>query len=232
METFEITSAKTKGDLFCHYGYRIPIGKDSFDTGTVKSERPMHDDLKKAFSDFTVHLPMILQDLKPGDIEDVNSGVNNFKGVEGLALIMLKYTLLGVDIDMDNNKVSLIGAKQLDLGILPINTPYIPLSGGSYHYELELKMAVDALRHEVNLYIEGKQAPVFEQGELFGSGSEAPVVGEGGEPAPDGKGKKGKGGRKKKELTELEIANQGNGETLPLSEYYVDPSESKSDGDW
>lgn len=167
MKEIQVIGAKLKGAIFCHYGLRVDIGKNRHDTiPTIKSERPIHDDLRNAFLALTVHLPVILGDLKPGDIEDINSNVNNFKGSEETRALLAKFTVLEVNLDPELGCVELIGTKILDLGIMGITTPNVLFSGG-YYYALELQYAVETLFKEVELYREGKQAPEIVDTDMF-----------------------------------------------------------------
>lgn len=170
-EKVEILGAKMVGGLFCHYKFQKALGKDTYDSGTIKSGRPMHDDLKACFSALTIHMPLIMQDLKPGDVEDINSFVSGQETTDDAAVLIEKFSVHEIVVDLEKQAASIIGTKSLDLGILHIATPFIR-SEGDYHFALEFRVAVDKLRQEVVEYINGKQAPAYEQGDLFPDGED------------------------------------------------------------
>lgn len=233
MSKIEITGAKLVGGLFCHYAYREDIGKNRHDYHKgVKSERPVHEDLVNAFKALGVHLPVILQDIEPGQIEDINSDVNNFKGTEAFLEMLKKYTVVEVVREIEEGRAQLIGTKSLDLGILGVETPMIRYEG-EYFYKLEYQFAIDRLMREVLLYREGKQAPEAVQPELFDIGQD---MGEDGEPK-----EKKKRGRPKKDvivtatgpdgeerevdLEKVKDPNDGDDTTEPLSNFQRDPAD-------
>lgn len=241
-EPIEILSAKSKGGLFCHYEYQESIGKDRHDTLINKSERPMHEDLREALLAFTPHLPVMLEDVKPGELPDINSDLNNFTGKEETLEMIKRFTFSEIEFDLDNNKIKLFGTKKLNLGTVPVQTPFVPLAGGNYHYAMELRLAVDKLIEEIRLYAEGKQAEEPEQLNLFGGPAEGNDSddNEGGEDGEEKQPKRGRGrpkkvkenqalnvpaGTDKSELSDLERANLGNEDTEPITNFQRDPSE-------
>lgn len=201
METqnMEILGAQLKGDLFCHYSFRQTIGKDVHDSGKIKSERVIHEDLRAAFAAITIHMPLILEDLKPGDVADINSDVSGQETNDKARDMIARFRLTEFVIDLEQGSVQLIGTKSLDLGTLPVQTPFVKWDG-DYLYALDLRVAVDKAISEVLLYIDGKCAPQLEQGDLFG---DAPDEQPGGEIEVPEKPKRGRG-RPKKDKSALE----------------------------
>lgn len=194
MSKVEITKAKNKGNYNCHYSIRTTIGNDTFDSGNHTSERIMHEHLQKAFAAVTIHMPLVLEELKPYESELDSLVPEEGKPFsEAVQAIISKYLFIGFDFDIENNKVSLIGTKEYELGILPITTFYIPLSGGNYKYEMELRVAMDTLRKEVLEYSQGKEAPQLKQGEMFATSTEDSLTVNGHPATPKKRG----GGRKK-----------------------------------
>ena len=223
----QITGIKLKGDLFGHYTFRREISPDVHDSIQVKSERPIHEDLRLAFRALTIHMPLILMDLESGDIPDVNSSVNGYEGREGIQEVLDRFKLLEVIFDPEDMSVSLIGTKHLDLGSLPIATPFVKFEG-DYHYGLELHMHCDKLIEEVQLYIEGKQAPVMVQAEMFPEAGEEDLE----EPKVVEKKKRGRPKTKKvdeEEVPRIErsIDDQNDGDEMnePLSNFFRDPAD-------
>lgn len=239
LKPIEITGALRKGDLFCWYGFRQEIAKDQYNTvPSVRSDRPMHEDLRFAFDALTIHLPIILQELKPADVPDINANITGMKLSDENQELLDLFKVIGIEVDPDDKSVSLIGRKSLALGILPIKTPFVKFAG-SYSFAMELNILVDRLIKEVQLYIEGKQAPNAKQQDLFENAGEGDGEGGDGEPGENAATTPKKRGRPKKlqppaaqdsadpaagdGLTELERANLGNDQTEPLSTFFKDP---------
>lgn len=208
MSKIEIVGAKLVGGLFCHYTFREEIGKNRHDYIKVKSERPMHDDLRNAFAALTIHLPVIIQDVKPGEIADINSGINGFTGTDEVKAMLEKFTVIEVNLEKEEARAQLIGTKILDLGLLVIETPMVRFAG-DYHYKLEYQFGIDALFYEVALYREGKQAP-----EII-----TPELPFGGDPDAGEEKEKPKRGRKKKGILEgtTVTMSTGNGPGVTMS---------------
>lgn len=236
LKAVEITGALRKGDLFCWYGFRQEIAKEQYNTvPSVRSDRPMHEDLRFAFDALTIHLPIILQELKPEDVPDINASITGMKLSNENQELLDLFKVIGIEIDPDEKSVSLIGRKSLALGLLPIKTPFVRFAG-TYPFAMELNITVDRLVKEVELYIEGKQAPVYEQQDLFENASQGSENGGDGEPDENAATPaKKRPGRPKKihppqgqegagdGLTEIERANLGNDQTEPLSTFFKDP---------
>ena len=207
----EILGAKVKGDLYCHYSFRQTIGKEVFDSGTVKSGRVMHDDLRAAFAALTIHLPLILEDLKPGDIADINSHINGHETNERNQAIIEKFRVTEFEVDPEAGGVKIFGTKSLELGIQPIETPLVKWEG-NYHYALELHLAVDTVISETLLYIGGKEAPQMEQGDLFADGPQGEIE------TPEEKPKRGRGRPKKNVLEGVTVTvSNGEGEGVTMT---------------
>lgn len=199
--------AKLVGGLFCHYSYREDIGKGRHDYHkNVKSERPAHQDLIDAFAAITVHMPVIMEDIGPDEIEDINSDVSNFQGTEKFKALLPKFSLFEIEVERDDNSddpkviaASLTGSKILSLGPLDVTTPMV-LFAASYHYALELEHGINGILREVLAYRGGKQAPERVAPDLFGGEPEdqEPIVPE-----------KAKRGRKKKDGVKVSVEFNG-----------------------
>lgn len=239
LKPVEITGALRKGDLFCWYGFRQEIAKEQYNTvPSVRSDRPMHEDLRFAFDAITIHLPFILQELPMDAMPGINAGITGASLSAETQELLDLFKVFGIEIDPDENSVSIIGRKSLALGFLPIKTPFIKFDG-PYDHALELRILCDRLVEEVKLYIGGKQAPTYEQQDLFeqaagrsaedndGDGADltvAPIKKGRGRPkrikpedAPQGADAAGDG------LSDLDRANLGGGETEPLSTFFKEP---------
>lgn len=177
-EEIDIIGAWKKGDLFCTYKYRYEIGKDAFDKGKIDSQRPMHEDLRKAFADLEVHMPVILQELNPDVVPGINNDILQQRLTDNDAAMVGLFSCTGIEIDLEDNSVSLIGTKKLNLGTMPFATPFVRFEG-TYALKMELRILADRLIQEVKLYIDGKQAPTYVTADMFapaGDGDEPPVI--------------------------------------------------------
>lgn len=226
MQNLEIIAAHMKGELFCHYSYRVSIGENAWDTVTVKSDRPMHDDLKRAFAMLQPHVPVIIQELRREDVPGINSDLNGQEFTEAAKDLIKKFRVFGVLIDVDKGAAALRCTKHLtfqvkrdgnpepdteDLGVMPFDTVAIKYDG-AYPFALEFRLAIDNLISEVQQYHDGKRAPLAqismdfngplkdgEMGDLENKGDE-----EGGEPKGKGRGR-GNRRKNKKDDTPEEI---------------------------
>lgn len=167
----DILEITLRGDLFCTYGFRELIRPDTFETGKPKSQLPIHDDFRTAWVALTPHLPIILKDLDPKDIPDINSDISGQGYSDQARAIIPLFRLINVEYDPDEKWVILHGTKQLELGSMAFTTPEIKLEG-SYHFALELRLGIDTLIEEVKQYTAGKCAPHYEQTTMFGDGDE------------------------------------------------------------
>jgi hypothetical protein len=234
LDKIEILSVKLKGDLFCLYSYRETIGVDTFDSGKINSQRPIHDDLRRAMLALNPHLPLILKDLEPKDVPDINSDISGQGYSDKAREIIPLFRLIEVVIDPEEKCASLSGTKTLDEGTMTFTTPDIDFEGG-YHFALEFRMAVDTLVDEVKQYIAGKQAPHYEQTNLFEEGGEntsdeiKPVKRGRGRPKKEKPPVDDDGGEPAVNLA-ARVIGEGNDNTEdltsePLSNFQIDPSE-------
>lgn len=240
----KISSAKLRGEIFLNYAYHEPILiADGTQQGTTYtdaikrvSDRPVHEDLRTAWHGLVIHVPLILMYLKPGDIADINSPVNGHADSKKAEDWAARFTLSEIEWDHETDSIKFWGSLKLDLGTIPVETPFVRLDG-DYHYALELHRDSDALIDEIEAFMEGKQAPVAQQAELFPSepgAAQDKVVTE----ASADKPKRGRGRPKKQAVVttegKLEVEEPaGNVDASaeadltsePLSNYQRDPSE-------
>lgn len=218
LDKIEILGAKLKGDLFCLYSYRETIGVDTFDSGKINSQRPIHDDLRRAMQALTPHLPLILQDLDPKDVPDINSDISGQGYSDKAREIIPLFRVTEVVIDPEEKTAVLFGTKALDLGTMPFQTPIIKFEG-SYHFALEFRLAVDTLIDEVKLYIDGKQAPHYEQTDLF----------EEKEEQTEEKPKRGRGRPKKAQVEFKVLTNDSEGNEIDVTSRILGEGNRKDD---
>ena len=221
MEKIEIIGASKKGNLFCSYKFRQAIGKDAYNKGKMDSERPIHEDLRNCFDALGIHLPVILGELPSTSIPDINSDITGQEITDETRELINLFTVSGVEIDLENGEACIVAAKSLEWGSMPFTTPMIKFEG-SYPFAMEFRIMIDRLVEEVLLYIDGKQAPVYEQTDMFapsGEGTEA-TTGIAPEKRKRGRPKKVSQPDAEDGLSDLEKANLGNDETEPLTTYF------------
>ena len=156
----EIKNASLR-DMLCSYSYELLSGKTKGDMLNRKGVHVIHDDLENSFKELDVFLAHIdgafsswsinqtpIQELEENEKLD-SYHVNSFK-------------ISGND---ENISVVLKGTKGVSLGTMNVETPKIKLNGG-YLYILELTERLRVTTQEVELYMDGKSAPKFEQASM------------------------------------------------------------------
>lgn len=203
-----ITGASIKDDMFGKYSYSKTVAKGIVDKCTVNSQLPIHDDFKAAVRKMNNHLAAICEEVSTVEMDDVDNvifcpkdqdPVEFEKALEGLAkkLFMFQVTGFSLDGTGENAGITLTGRKKLGTGDwLQLTTPKICWES-NYYFINELRIASDDLVHEVEAYMDGKQAPRAIQTEIDfdnpnGEGEqEGKTFIVGGPKGKKGKGKKG-----------------------------------------
>lgn len=155
VKPFDVTGA-TIIDDFCNYSYDVNLGKNAGDSHNVKGKNIIHADLANAFQVLNRHLAAVDDTFYGDDTKDIDREQNN--------VAVGKYDVHGIKIKgkTDNESVILIGTKYVNSlsAREDITTPRIPIDSLSgYKWYNELKQAVDNIKHEVELYMEGKCTP-------------------------------------------------------------------------
>ncbi len=154
MRPYIIKDATIKDD-YCNYSYEITDGIGFGDTHNVKGSGVIEDDLRKAMGILNVHLAVIDDVFKHSGIEIEDIDRYHAHDLTGL------YNVTGIKIkgSKENESVIIIGNKYVSSagGRIELASPKIPLdSMSSYKWYNELIVAVEDVRHEVELYKEGK----------------------------------------------------------------------------
>jgi hypothetical protein len=160
----EIKDATIK-DGFCHYGYEILKGAGKGDIINRKGSNIVHPDMDRAFKRLHVHLAVIDDVFHFSGIAIDN--IDTFHDHE----ITDMFHVHGIKLKgtQENERVVILGSKHItSSGRINLETPAISLTT-SYKWYNELKTAVDAIRREVELYMEGKrdESDDDNQGSLF-----------------------------------------------------------------
>lgn len=158
----EIINASMR-DENCSYGYELLTGKTKGDLITRKGIHIVHDDLQSAFFNLNVFLAHI------DDVFSSDETVNNQTPLstleerdEVMRYSVSAFKITGVE---ENRAVILSGNKGVSQGEISFSTPKIKL-GGSYLYIEELEFRLNNLIKEVELYMDGKTAPQYEQSSM------------------------------------------------------------------
>lgn len=154
VKPFEVTGASINDEI-CNYSYDVNLGPNEGDSHNVKGKNVVHHDLVNAFITLNRHLAAI-DDAFQGEDIDIDREQNN--PVVGL------YHVSGIKIKgkSDNESVILIGTKYVNSvsARVSIETSRIAIDPlASYKWHNELKEAVDTIKREVELYMEGKCTP-------------------------------------------------------------------------
>jgi hypothetical protein len=155
IKPYEIIGATLNEDK-CNYSYEIKTGPLTGDKHSVKGTNSIHEDLVEAFRRLNRHLACIDGGFKYIEFSNVDDLENN--EISG------QYSVMGIKMSgtEDDQKVQLTGQKYSTevQGWHDINTCKVLLeSFSSYKWYNELKEAADAIRSEVEQYMQGKCAP-------------------------------------------------------------------------
>lgn len=158
----EIKGASLKDEL-CNYSYELLTGKTRGDELGRKGVHLIHEDLNNAFQELDIFM-MHLDDYFKND-----ATVNNQTHLATLeeSEDLNRYHVTGFKISgFDENKsVILSGWKAVQKGIIKFAAPKIKLES-DYLYIEELNQRLFKVIEEVELYMDGKSAPQYEQSEI------------------------------------------------------------------
>ena len=157
-EPFHIISASIDDD-YCSYAIEYLEGIEKGEISNNKKRKLLiHEDLRKAFAKFNVHLAFINDIFKHAGIE-----ITDIDKMHGHDFTFL-YTVRGFKMQgkEENEGIILIGTKMVSGSAhIGIESPKIMLdSTSSYLWYNELRVAVDIVRKEVEEYRHGKGIPV------------------------------------------------------------------------
>jgi hypothetical protein len=154
-----ITNAVIKERL-CNYGYEIKTGPGAGDKiPNRKGSAFIHHDMVFAFSELNIHLAIIDDAFKPLGIDDFRE-MENHEAIESFSVIGFKIT----GSEGDEGYI-LIGEKWVSQGGIGLETPKITATS-NYPFFSELKEKVEAVRNEIELYMNGKCEGVEKMPEL------------------------------------------------------------------
>ena len=152
----EIKSASLS-DALCSYSYELLNGKTAGDTINRKGNHIVHEDLEKAFSSFNVFL---------AHLDDAYTGNNNSTELKTLIeepetdnYFVSSFKISGVE---ENRSLIISGTKYVSQGAIKFDAPKVKLNG-TYLYLNELIEVLDKAIYEVEAYMGGKSAPIYEQ---------------------------------------------------------------------
>ena len=159
LRPFEIRNAVIK-DACCNYGYELLTGKNKGEIiPSRKGAHFIHEDLKNAFEELDVFLAHI--DGAFVSWANNQTVLSNLEEKEELAAYSVNaFKIVGVE---ENKSVILIGEKNTPHGSISFDTPKIKLDSIVYPYIDELNERLEIAISEVELYMDGKKAPQYEQ---------------------------------------------------------------------
>lgn len=131
----------------------------------VKSDLPVHDDLRTAFRNLIPHFAFICDQVT--DEKLVEKAVADpllYTGDRESAPVdtFFNYYVhsFSLNTKKGNNKITLFGCRQVVVGDeISFSSPEIDLDSDKYKYVDDLNELVEALKSEVVAYMEGKHAP-------------------------------------------------------------------------
>jgi hypothetical protein len=154
-----ITKASIK-EALCNYDYEINQGPCKGDKLGRKGSLIIHDDLEisiKSLNPYLADIDGAFSQLEmKGSIENLreHEATDNYH-VNGIKIV-------GTD---ENEGIILIGDKWVSHGSISLETPKIT-KASNYMFFDELKAAIEIVRDEVMLYMDGKCAPHLVQSEM------------------------------------------------------------------
>lgn len=157
---FEIKKAVIK-DEYCSYTYELLTGKTKGDLISRKGVHVVHEDMLNSFINLEVFLAHLDDAFSSWAINQTH--IQDLEADEKLDLYhVTAFKITGTD---ENQSVILCGNKQVANGMISFETPKVKLQG-SYLYAEELKTRLDVAIREVELYMDGKAEPQYEQASM------------------------------------------------------------------
>ena len=166
-----IIKGATLKDGFCNCSYELGTGVTKGAELNFKGPLLVHEDMFKAFHKLRPHLAAICEELEGFKVKDIEAidDYNPDDHKEGSLEHKLSHfyvTSFSIKGTGEKEGVSISGTKRLSTGEhLSLTTPAEKYSG-KYKYINELRVAVDDIIEEVELYMEGKSQPKMVQGSL------------------------------------------------------------------
>ncbi len=158
----EINGASLK-DSLCNYTYELLTGKTRGDELGRKGVHLIHEDLQTAFEELDIFLMHVDDYFKNDTTVNNQTPLATLEESEDLN----RYHVTGFKISgFDENKsVILSGWKAVQKGVIKFPAPKIKLES-DYLYIEELNERLRKVILEVELYMDGKSAPQYEQEEI------------------------------------------------------------------
>lgn len=154
-----IKKAKIKNNLFLSFEFIQKFG-DYTAEGSSIYNTVIHDDLRVAFKNLAPHFALLCEEIPEKTVKHFLEGK-----LEEDHEIFRKFKVSSFSIggSGDTEGVSLSGAKMTENGArINFNAPFTKWDD-EYKFMDELIDAVDLIRNEVHLYMDGKQAPKAQQ---------------------------------------------------------------------
>lgn len=170
----QIKAASLKGD-FCYYTYEFEVQYKSGLTSSDKINRQgsliIHDDMRKCFNRLNAHLAVICEEIPSEDISGIeglspyDDEIHRKGGIEHKVshFYVSSFSISGIG---ENESVVLSGSKRLSTGdYVELKSPKTAWDG-NYIFINELRVAIDDLKNEVELYMNGKSQPQLVQSKM------------------------------------------------------------------
>lgn len=155
----EIKGATLK-DSLCSYNYELLVGPTKGDTLKHNGNHIIHEDLQKAFDQFSVFF---------AHLDDAYTGNDNSTKIEDLinqkkteSYIVNSFSISGSE---ENRSLVISGTKFVSNGVINFPSPKVKLNG-TYLYLLPLKNVLYNAITEVEEYRNGKTAPEHDENQV------------------------------------------------------------------
>lgn len=180
MSSITIKKGKIKNNLFLAYEYSEKVGT-VINVISTTSDAPIHEDLRSAFRGLSPHLAFLSEQISEKKMKQLIKDK-----VDPEDEFWQKYEVISFSIggSGDTEGVTLSGKKHVETGVINFNTPFTKWDS-EYKFIDELYDVVEAAKHEVYEYLNGKQAPStqheinfddFDTGETFDDEANVPVA--------------------------------------------------------
>lgn len=132
----------------------------------IKSDRKAHSDLRHAFRELNYHLTILTDQFRHDAMTEafVNQ-VMSKNEIEPIGLeqnyaqdVMSKTLCLGIIIKGTGQKeaVKIQGVRLVNAGVIDLTSPSVQINESNYKYLTEFRLAIDDVKHECELYLDGK----------------------------------------------------------------------------
>lgn len=151
----EIRAGALNKEIFCNFIYDHNLAPTITNEIKVKSEIPVHDDLRNAFKQLVPHLAIIFGRMTMEEVAGISPG--NQEDPALMKLFLFDVTEFFLDGYGDEESVVLVGTEKLPTGEAKLTTPDIRFFGSKYGHATDLRLRIDEVITEIEEYLHGRK---------------------------------------------------------------------------